>query len=135
MKILVLASFLILSACASLESVSTTSVPAQRSKKISAVSDRFIFLGLNFNNEYVDKMVKDLAQQCPNGRVEGILTKQESIYYFLYFFWTSKVTATGYCVGSNVALRKTGRTPGSTEAGSTEDSNDVSAELNGGAAE
>ena len=100
-----LLSAVILSGCTHLQSVSTTSIPAQRGRKIQASSDKIIFLGFNFNNDYVDSLIQDLAKQCPNGKVEGILTKQEDVDYFLYIVWKSQVSARGYCVSSAVAAQ------------------------------
>lgn len=100
MKKLVLIIFLtqIFSSCARLSSVSTSSIPKNRSKKVFSVADRFIFLGFNFNNDYVNNMANNLAQECPDGKVKGILTKHESIVYFPLFAHKERVTAEGYCV-------------------------------------
>lgn len=111
MKILICLFVLVLTSCTSLHSVSTSSIPAQRGKPVSAKSEKFIILGFNFSNEYIDHVVKDLARQCPNGKVQGILTKQESVNYFLYFFWTSRVSAQGYCVTNQVTANTKGRNP------------------------
>lgn len=92
-----------LSGCVSLQSVSLTSLPADRNQRVKAEAERFIVLGLNFDNNYVNSLTSDLKSQCPNGTVSGVLTKSESINYFLYLFWTSRVTATGFCVPSKVA--------------------------------
>ena len=85
--------------CVHMRSMSTTSIPAERSTPIEAKAYRFLFLMINFDNKYINGMTKDLAQQCPNGRVEGILTKQEDIMYFPLFAHAVRVTATGFCVG------------------------------------
>ncbi|MBL7543515.1 MAG: hypothetical protein JNL11_06840 [Bdellovibrionaceae bacterium] len=95
-------SLFMLSGCVSLNSVSLTSVPAERNQRVKAEAERFIFLGFNFDNDYVNSLTSDLKNQCPNGTVSGVLTKSESIAYFLFFFWKSRVTATGYCVPSKV---------------------------------
>ena len=87
--------------CVHMRSLSTTSIPDERSQPIEAKAFRFLFLGINFDNNYVNAMGKDLAQQCPKGRVEGILTKQESIMYFPLFAHAVRVTASGYCVGKD----------------------------------
>jgi len=84
--------------CVHLDSVSTSSVPADRSKPVEAEASRFLFLLFNFNNDYVDTMSRDLARQCPAGRVEGILTKQEWVTYFPLFAHRIRVTASGYCL-------------------------------------
>ena len=88
-----------LSGCVHLHSVSTTSVPVERSQPVEVKAYRFLFLLINTDNNHVDHMVEDLARQCPNGSVEGILTKQEAIMYFPLIAHASRVTATGYCVG------------------------------------
>lgn len=84
--------------CASVNSVSLTSIPAQRGKEVKSEASRTIILGFNFNNDYVNDMAEDLKRQCPNGVVKGILTKDEVIDYFLFIVWARKVTATGYCL-------------------------------------
>ncbi|OYZ18797.1 MAG: hypothetical protein B7Y39_13035 [Bdellovibrio sp. 28-41-41] len=93
----------VLSGCVSLNSVSLTSVPADRSKRVAAASERFIFMGFNFDNDYVNSITSDLKTQCPNGTVSGVLTKSESINYFLFIFWKSRVSASGYCVPGKMA--------------------------------
>lgn len=98
--ILILLSALALnSGCAYLQSVSTTTIPAERGQKVKTERSRFIILAFNFNNDYVDEMAADLANQCPGGKVQGILTKHETVVYFPLLFHTSKVTAEGYCGG------------------------------------
>lgn len=84
--------------CTHLSSVSTSTIPKDRSHKVQAQKDRFIFLAFNFNNNYVDDLALDLANQCPDGKVEGVLTKHESITYFPLFAHKQRVTAQGYCV-------------------------------------
>ncbi len=83
--------------CASINSVSMTSVPAKRTKEIRAERSKLIFLGFNFDNDFVNEMTEDLKAQCPNGQVQGILTKDETILYFLFFVYSRRVVATGYC--------------------------------------
>lgn len=116
-----LVSLFIFSGCTHLQSVSTTSIPAQRGRKVQADSDKIIFLGFNFSNDYVDSIVKDLAKQCPNGKVEGLLTKQEDVNYFLYIVWKSRVSASGYCTTGTVAANGQPRKPGSENSTQNED--------------
>ncbi len=92
-----------LSGCVSLDSVSVTQIPVNRSQKVKAEAERFIVLGFNFDNDYVNAITNDLKNQCANGMVSGILTKTESIDYFLFLFWKKRVTATGFCVPSKLA--------------------------------
>lgn len=99
-KIILLITALALSACASVNSVSLTSIPAKKGREVRAERSKFIFLAFNFDNDYVNEMTEDLRQKCPNGQVKGILTKDETIMWFLFFFYTRKVTTTGYCYGA-----------------------------------
>lgn len=106
MKIgLLMLSLIVMSGCVSLDSVSVTPVPVNRSQKVKAEAERFIFLGFNFDNDYVNQITNDLKTQCTNGTVTGILTKTETINYFLFFFWKKRVSSAGYCVPSKLASR------------------------------
>ena len=84
--------------CVHLGSVSTSSVPADRSKLVVVETSRFLFLFINFNNDYVNELARDLAEQCPRGKVEGVLTKHENITYFPLFAHAVRITASGYCI-------------------------------------
>ncbi len=99
--ILAISISLALSGCAYLQSVSTTTIPAERQNKVSTERSRFIVLGFNFNNDFVNEMAEDLAEKCPGGKVQGILTKHESVVYFPLLFHSVRVKAEGYCVGAN----------------------------------
>lgn len=92
--------------CASVNSVSLTPIPSQRNQQVKANVSRVIFLGFNFDNDYVDPLVESLKSQCPNGVVSGILTKDETISYFIVF--KKQITATGYCNISAKATAKNG---------------------------
>lgn len=92
-----------ISSCASVNSVSLTPIPAERKNQVSSQKSKMIFLAFNFDNDFVDGIVADLQSQCPNGKVTGILTKDEDIYYFLFFLWKKQVTATGYCITNKQA--------------------------------
>jgi hypothetical protein len=96
------------SGCTHLASVSTTSIPRERGGKVSAERSKFIFLAFNFSNEYVEDMAEDLAEKCPDGKIEGLLTKHESIVYFPLLFHSVRVSAEGYCSASAGAGGKKG---------------------------
>ncbi|GEM_PF-981080 len=98
------AVFLFLSSCASINSVSLTPIPSERNKKVRTEKSKIIFLGFNFDNDFVDDAVEDLKKQCPNGQVTGLLTKDENINYFLYFVWKKQITASGFCVSVKDSL-------------------------------
>ena len=95
---LFLINLMTLSGCTHLMSTSTTPVPARRDKPVTASTEKFIFLAFNFNNDYVNNMADQLADQCPNGKVTGILTKHENITYFPLIAHKVRVSASGYCV-------------------------------------
>lgn len=89
---------LFLSSCASINSVSLTPIPAERSNQVKTQKSKLIFLAFNFDNDFVDETVEDLKRQCPQGKISGLLTKDENINYFLFFVWKKQITATGFCV-------------------------------------
>jgi hypothetical protein len=107
LKLILLTSALLTSACASVNSVSLTPIPQDRRNQVKVEASKTIFLGFNFDNDFIDEMVDDLKTRCPNGKVTGILTKDETINYFLFIVWKKQVSATGYCVtGTTAATSK-----------------------------
>jgi hypothetical protein len=86
------------SGCVSLSSVSLTPIPAERSNKVHAETSKFYFLGIGFDNDFVDEVRDDLKDKCKNGKVTGILTKDEWVNYFLFIFASRRIVADGYCV-------------------------------------
>ena len=90
--------FVAATGCASLQSVSVTAVPSERSHKVQADANNTAFLGIHFDNDFADGLREDLRRQCPHGRVTGIFTKYET--YWVVLVETRTVTATGYCVDS-----------------------------------
>lgn len=85
--------------CASINSVSLTPIGTKRDRPVKAEVSKTIFLGFNFDNDYINPLVSDLKRQCPNGIISGILTKDETISYFIVF--TKRVVATGFCNNSS----------------------------------
>ena len=115
MLILIILS-LVMTGCASVNSVSLTPIPSQRSRQVTAEVSKVIFLGFNFDNDFIDPLVDQLKQQCPNGVVSGILTKDETIAYFIVF--KKRVTATGFCnasVAKSSSYKKGPRRPSTVE--------------------
>ena len=94
-KLLLLLTIISVSSCASLRSVSITDIPAKRSNTVEAKVEKLIFLGFNFDNDYVDDLSSDLARQCKKGKISGILTKHETYFYF--FAHKVIITAEGIC--------------------------------------
>lgn len=87
-----------MTACAHLNSVSVTQVPADRSKEIRVNTSKWIFLGFSFDNLFVDQLAAELKGKCQGGKIQGILTKDETFAYFILF--KKEVTVTGFCVKS-----------------------------------
>lgn len=99
----VVTASIFLTGCASVNSVSLTPIPADRRSPVKVEVSKTIILGFNFDNDFVDQVVSGLQKKCPQGKVSGILTKDENINYFLYLVWKKQVTATGYCLNTNAA--------------------------------
>jgi len=102
-KLILVLALVGLVGCASVNSVSLTPIPSQRAKQVRAEVSKLIFLGFSFDNDFIDPLVSNLREQCPNGVISGILTKDETISYFLVF--KKKVTASGFC---SMAVAKAG---------------------------
>lgn len=112
-----------LSGCASVNSVSLTPIPAERKSPVRVQNEKMIFLGFNFDNDFVDRTVEDLRRQCPQGKVTGLLTKDENINYFLYFVWKKQITVSGYCVPVKTAQNN--KTAGRSTASEVETAEDL----------
>jgi len=89
--------FFALCSCVSLNSVSLTQIPEKRVKKISAEDSKVIILGLSFDNDFADTVVRKLQKKCDGGKIQGILTKDENVNYFFYLVYKKRVVAQGYC--------------------------------------
>ncbi len=125
-------ALLLVNGCTHINSVSLTPIPSQRSQPVRAEVSRTIFLGFNFDNDYIDPLVDDLKRQCPNGVVSGILTKDQTTSYLIVF--TKRVIATGYCNNArsaNAGPRANRRQPSSVESTvNSESAMDVAPEIN-----
>ena len=82
--------------CASLQSVSVTNIPSERSRPIQATANNPAFLGIHFDNDFADGVPEELRRQCPNGKVTGVYAKYETTWYVLVE--NRSVTAKAYCV-------------------------------------
>lgn len=101
--LMILALGFLASGCAHINSVSLTPIPAQRAHQVQAEVSKTIFLGFNFDNDYINPLVDQLKEKCPNGVVSGILTKDETTAYLIIF--TKHITATGFCNTTASAAR------------------------------
>jgi len=100
-KLPLILSAMFMSSCVSLKSVSLTQIPKKRKQIVFSETSKFIFFGLNFDNDFVDDITDDLKNQCEFGKISGILTKDELTDYFLHLVVKRQVSVTGYCVKSS----------------------------------
>ena len=99
-KILILMLVAVLSGCVHLNTVSLTQIPKERSHKVEVSKSEMLFLGIAFNNDFVDELTDELRGKCENGRIQGILTKYETTAYFIII--ERKITATGYSINRSL---------------------------------
>jgi len=118
----ILALSLFFTSCASVNSVSLTPIPSQRSRQVKTEVSKWIFLGFSFDNDFIDPIVNNLKQQCPNGIISGVFTKDETISYLLVF--KKRVVVTGFC-GSSVAKNTAADKRHPTSAGEESELNEM----------
>ncbi|HEY6562014.1 MAG TPA: hypothetical protein VI072_32325 [Polyangiaceae bacterium] len=82
--------------CTSLQSVSVNGVPSERRRPVAASAVNTAFLGLHFDNDFVNGLTDQLRAQCPKGKVAGVFTKHETTWYVLV--QERHVRVSGYCV-------------------------------------
>lgn len=90
--------FLFLISCASLRSVSLTSIPIARDNKVTASVSKWVILGLNFDNNYVEDLTTKLRSNC-KGKVTGILTTYQATHYLIVS--KHEITSAGFCLKQN----------------------------------
>jgi hypothetical protein len=96
--------------CTSLQSVSVTQIPGDRSRPVRAEVSNTALFGIHFDNDFLEDLTPQLFAQCPHGRITGLLTKQENSVYVIVS--TRRVIATGYCVFDAPATAATPPVPG-----------------------
>lgn len=97
-KVLIIGLVFLLNHCVQLHSISINSqpAPAERVKPIEAIASKLVFLAFNFNNDFLEEAPKKLREQCTNGKIKGIVTKFETVSYFIFIDYVVRVS--GYCV-------------------------------------
>ena len=87
----------LLDCCVSLQSISINSQPEgqERLNPISTEVSKLIFLGLNFDNDFLNEVPKKLMDSCPGGKIKGIVTRFETVSYLIFFRFVVK--AQGFC--------------------------------------
>jgi hypothetical protein len=81
----------------SLQSISINSQPdgQERVNPVSAEVSKLIFLGLNFDNDFLNEVPKKLMDSCPGGKIKGIVTRFETVSYLIFHRFVVK--AQGFC--------------------------------------
>ncbi|HET9237586.1 MAG TPA: hypothetical protein VFO10_10065 [Oligoflexus sp.] len=86
------------SGCTYTVAVSQSNIPAQRKKPVTASVSKFIFLGLNFDNDFALQLGTRLKEACPQGSVRGVTTQDMLTIYLPGIFWARETSAQGYCM-------------------------------------
>lgn len=87
------------SGCAALKSVSMTPLPAESGSPVYAeIETPVTVIFAQQDHDYVDDLRTELASKCANGRVEGILVKNEQILYWGPLIYKTRISATGSCL-------------------------------------
>ena len=73
-----------------------TSFPKDRNRPVQAKVEKFVFLALNFNNDFILDLVPQLKNQCRGGKITGITSKYETRFYFIGYKMI--VTSQGFCI-------------------------------------
>lgn len=91
----------LLSGCVTVHSISVSQIPvkAERTKLIKASASRPILFFIPFGTNYVEEARQELAAQCPHGEIEGLVSKGESVGYFIGVA-IARINLQGYCVAN-----------------------------------
>lgn len=95
-RLVALVLSLSLCGCASVHSLSLSPVPEFRARPVATEAHDWSFLGINFENGFIDHLESDLRKQCPGGKVSGVFTRYETFFYVLVL--KRQVRASGFCV-------------------------------------
>jgi len=95
-RLAVAAAALALGGCASLQSVSLSDVPSDRSRPVVASKSSWSVFWFYLDNDFADDVIEELRQKCPDGNVAGVYTKLEDYFYLVVT--ERSLTARGYCV-------------------------------------
>lgn len=102
-KIFALAAGLtLLSACHTVESISISQLPemAARKQKIASAASSLIILSIPFGSTFVAEAREGLLRQCPQGAIEGVLSKHETVSYFPGVAVEQRVSMEAYCINA-----------------------------------
>ena len=89
----------LLHGCVTVQSISVSQIPeaSQRKHVVTATASSPVVFAIPFNNDYIDEARSNLLNQCPNGVIEGLLSKHENSNYFVGLVYMQRVKFQGYC--------------------------------------
>ncbi|MCX6132129.1 MAG: hypothetical protein NTX25_24115 [Proteobacteria bacterium] len=90
---------LLLLACTTVQSISISQIPSAstRNKRITSSASSPIIFAIPFGHSFVERARDDLISQCPNGQIDGVLSKHQSKDYFLSLVLVNEVVMEAYC--------------------------------------
>lgn len=86
---------LTLSGCVGLNTVSMTQIPKDKGQLVEANAHDWVFLNFTTQNDFADRAVDNLKEQCVGGKISGVFTKHQTTSYLLVF--KREVIVSGYC--------------------------------------
>ena len=99
-KLLGLSCACLLLGCVTVESISVSQIPEKDERKRKIVSEKsqpIIFL-IPFGTSYVEEAHQDLLRKCPDGAIEGMVSKHAQTQYFGFLAASASLRLQGYCV-------------------------------------
>ena len=95
LRILLLIS-LGLQSCVYTQSVTQTNIPIDRSRRVEASIERWVFFATHDSDE-LNRIPDELQKKCRGGKINGIYAKELRRLYFLTFIMKREVHMEGYC--------------------------------------
>ena len=74
------------------------SVETLKKAKVVQAEGKKHYIFAKFDNDFVDQAYRDLAEQCPKGRITGVTSRYVSDLSF--FSFTERVELEGFCIAA-----------------------------------
>ena len=101
-KWICLSVLLFLQACVYTQSVTLTNVPLNRSQKVSASVERWVFFA-TFDSNEVNSAPEALKKKCPGGRITGVSAKELRRLFLFQIIMKREIHLEGYCQANSNA--------------------------------
>jgi hypothetical protein len=85
-----------LQSCVYTQSVTQTNVPLERSRKVEASIERWVFFA-TFDSDELNRIPAELQKKCPGGKVNGVYAKELRRLFFFALIMKREVHVEGYC--------------------------------------